>query len=83
MSLVGFCAGVVSVPILLLVQSEKLFTDAITILFVIVAGPITGLLNGLLFGVLGFPLYIWITRRVNLHTYSGEFEVLKKDATEI
>lgn len=83
MAVVGACAGIVSVPIFLLIQSEKWLADPFTALFIVVAAPITGVLNGILFGVVGYPLYRWITRRVDVHTYTGEFEVSRRDAEEI
>lgn len=78
-TLVGFCAGVVSLPILLLLQIDRMSSDTwwpITVAFFVVAPPIAGAVNGALYGALGYPLYRWITKRINVHTYDGEF-VLK------
>ena len=80
MSLVGLSAGVLSVPLILLAQADKLAENTFWIgpvLFTIVGVPVVGALNGALYAVLGYPLYRWITRRADVHTYAGEFEVLK------
>jgi hypothetical protein len=51
---------------------------------ILVGTPIVAAFNGTLMGVLAYPLYRWVTRRVDLHSYSGEFDVLQKtDAKEI
>jgi len=81
MALVGFCAGVVSLPLLLITQADKLSQDSswfIPAVLLSLAVPIVGALNGLIYAVLGYPLYRWITARVDLHTYSGEFELVKR-----
>ena len=83
MTLIGFSAGVLSLPLLLIAQAEKLSQDSswfIAGLLISVAAPVVGALNGMIYAVLGYPLYRWITARVDLHTYSGEFELLKRGA---
>jgi hypothetical protein len=86
-SLVGFCAGVVSAPIVLVLQAGKLAaygTWVFPALMILVGAPIAGAFNGTIMGILAYPLYRWITRRVDLHSYSGEFDVLQKtDGREI
>jgi hypothetical protein len=80
MSLVGVSAGVLSVPLVLLAQADNLAEHTFWIgpvLFTIVGVPVVGAVNGALYAVLGYPLYRWITRRADVHTYSGQFEVLK------
>lgn len=80
-TLVGFCAGVVGIPILLLIQADRISSDGFALVplaFTVLAPPITGTLNGALYGVLAYPLYRWITKRIDVHTYTGEF-VLKSD----
>jgi|SRR5882672_2769929 len=83
-ALIGFCAGVLGIPIMLVVQGDRIFSDPFWImplLLTLVAGPALGAVNGVISGVLGFPLYRWITRRINVHTYSGEFSLVKRDAS--
>ena len=86
-SLVGFCAGVVSAPIVLVLQVGKVAAYSSWVfpaLMILVGAPIVGALNGTIMGVFAYPLYRWLTRRVDLHTYSGEFDVLQKtDAKEL
>jgi hypothetical protein len=75
-ALIGFSAGVVGIPIVLALQADKIFSDGfwiMSVLFTVIAAPLVGAINGVISGVLGFPLYRWITRRINVHTYSGEF----------
>jgi hypothetical protein len=82
MALVGFCAGIVALPIIMLTQADKLFEDTSwfgAFLFTFVGAPIVGAANGVLYGVLGYPIYRWITRRFDVHTYSGEFAILSND----
>ena len=82
-TLVGFCAGVLGIPIILLMQADRIFSDTgwfVPAAFAVIAGPIAGALNGALYGVLGYPLYRWITKRIDIHTYDGEF-VLKSDSS--
>jgi hypothetical protein len=83
MSLVGICAGITAIPISLLLHGEKLLATFQMALFAVVGLPIAGFLNGVLYAVIGYPLYAWVTRRVNVHTYSGEFQVSKKNVSEI
>ena len=81
MTLVGFSAGVLSLPLLLIAQADKLSQNSswfITALLISVAAPLVGALNGIIYAVLGYPLYRWITARVDLHTYSGAFDLLKR-----
>ena len=82
MALVGFCAGVLAMPIIMLTQADKLFGDTFwfgAFVFTFVGAPIVGAANGVLYGVLGYPIYRWITRRFDVHTYSGEFAILSND----
>ncbi len=80
-TLVGFCAGLLGAPIVLLMQADRLFADAFWVAIVLVGSPIAGTLNGALYGALGYPLYRWITRRVDVHTYTGEFALLDASTT--
>lgn len=80
-TLVGFCAGVLGIPIVLLMQADRIFSDSFwlfPIAFAVLVSPIGAAINGALYGVLGYPLYRWITKRIDVHTYTGEF-VRKSD----
>ena len=80
-SLVGFCAGVVSGPIVLVLQLGKVAAYSgwvFPALLILVGTPIIAAFNGTLMGILAYPLYRWVTRRVDLHSYSGEFDMLQK-----
>ena len=80
--LMGICMGTSSVPILLIVQSETWLSNPLHAVFLIVGAPLSGVLNGLLTGALGYLPYSWVTRRVNIHTYHGEFDLLEKHVEE-
>jgi hypothetical protein len=86
MSLVGFCAGIVGIPIyiFLVLGVNRFFGNAESIpahdlpsliLFFFVGVPIAGLLDGAIFAIFAFPLYRVLSKR----TYTGEFEILNKD----
>jgi hypothetical protein len=86
MSLVGFCAGVGSIPIyfVLVVMMPRLIGNSEPIpahdlpfltLFILVGAPVIAFLNFAFFAILAYPLYRVLTYRI----YTGEFELLKKD----
>lgn len=72
-SVLGLCAGIGGTPIIALAQSDKLIEQPFFIAVVVVVAPILGFLNGLLWGLVGYLPYRWLTERVNVHTYTGEF----------
>jgi len=82
-SILGLCAGVTSIPIFLIIQSDKLVDQPQFILMAVLFAPLGGLLNGLLYGLLGYLPYRWLTARVNVHTYSGEFVPLNDGKIEV
>src|SRR5437667_11949279 len=76
MALVGLCAGVVAIPIIMLTQADKLFEDTfwfVAFLFTFVVAPIVGAVNGVLYGLLGYPIDRCIIGGFDVHTYSGGF----------
>jgi len=88
LSLVGFCAGVGTIPIyLILVLVIPRFIEnaqpippsdlPLFILFILIAAPVLGLLNFALYAIFAFPLYRLLTNR----TYTGDFELLKNNDT--
>ena len=77
-TLLGFCAGIGMIPVILLVQFDKLLTQPSLIAFTILATPVVGLVNGLLWGLLGYLPYRWLSHRANLHTFRGEFVAIEE-----
>lgn len=75
---IGFCYGVVLVPITILTNYSRFQEDPtgwwVTLPLLIVATPIVAALNGALFGFLGYPIYKWLTNRVAL-TYIGRLYI--------
>jgi hypothetical protein len=87
LSLVGFCAGVGTIPVyfllvllLPLLENGKPIPTAdlpVVILAILIAAPLTGFLSFALYAVFAFPLYKWLGNR----TYRGDFELLKRNDT--
>ena len=86
LGLVGFCAGIGSIPIyfVLVLVVPRLIENAesipahdlpFLILFILVGAPVIAFLNFAFFAILAFPLYRMLTNRM----YIGEFELLKKN----
>lgn len=74
-ALIGLCSAILAIPLLL---AKVLFEGSgggIALLLSIAGPPFSGLLNGALFGVLAYPLYAWVTRRVGFK-YKGAVYVL-------
>jgi len=70
--LLGFCAGLLSIPVLFLLNAGS---GTLSIVTVIVGAPISGAAGGLLVVILGYPLYSWFTSRTNGQEYAGTFQV--------
>ena len=70
--LLGFCAGILSVPFMFLLYSGIGTLSTVNIL---IGAPICGVIAGLLITVLGYPLYSWITSKTSGHVYSGTFQI--------
>ena len=70
--LLGFCAGVVSIPFVLLLTAEIAKFNIVSVIF---CAPISGVILGLLMAVLGYPLYSWITAKIDGQVLSGFFQV--------
>ena len=60
--LIGFCFGVCSVPLLIVVNYGQLGLGSAPVF--LVGAPIAGTFNGLLAGLIGYPLYYWLSQRV-------------------
>ena len=76
-SLIGFCAGVVWIPVQMITLFTSDDTHFITALLLVVLSPMFGLINGFLLGLVAYPCYAYICRRVGF-SYTGVF--LEKDS---
>jgi uncharacterized membrane protein len=74
-ALIGFCFGVVSAPIVVMLNMSEIGISIIPIAFI--ATPLVSLLNGALFGFLGYPLYSWIHNKVGIN-YKGSVEIVEQ-----
>ena len=73
-TILGFCFGVLSIPIVFISNLIKIgpghfFPEMI--LIVLVGAPATGIMTGVLMGVIGYPIYKWVSGRYSI-TYSGQ-----------
>lgn len=76
-ALIGFCAGVVSVPLYLLnLLSSELPSQGL--LWMAVLAPVGGLLNGALLGLLAYPFYWWLSKRIGF-SYRGQLFILDQE----
>ncbi len=71
MMLLGFCAGLFAVPLLLLMS----LGNSYGLLNVVIGSPIAGIGTGLLLAILGSPVYMWWTARANGQRLSGAFQI--------
>lgn len=74
-ALIGFCAGVVSIPLQLfgLISGE---TSPFHFLIILVASPILGLINGGLLSLVAYPFYWWLSQKIGFN-YKGQIYVVK------
>ena len=76
-SLIGFCFGVVLIPITFLYNlSNETESYGWYILIVILGAPFMSFLQGVITGVLGYPLYKIITNKYEI-MYEGKFSIGK------
>jgi hypothetical protein len=76
-SLIGFCAGVLSVPIYLgQIFSQGSFGISSILMSILL--PAIGLLNGALLGVMAYPVYSWLTQKIGF-SYTGKFVGIEID----
>ncbi len=74
-ALIGFCAGIVSIPL----QLFGLLSDEIPLLhllIILVASPILGLINGGFLSLVAYPFYWWFSQKIGF-TYKGKIYVVK------
>ena len=71
--LIGFCAGVVSIPLYLFNEFSS-SEPATTYIWLVALAPIGGFINGLFLGVLAYPLYWWITKKISFK-YRGQLYI--------
>ena len=69
--LLGFCAGLFAVPLLLLMS----FGNTYGLLNVVIGSPVVGACTGLLLSILGSPVYTWWTARTNGQCLAGTFQI--------
>ena len=71
-SIIGFCAGVIGVPIFILqtLGGTEPLNIWLTVLMVFVI-PFAGAINGAFMGLLAYPVYYWLTRKISFK-YTGE-----------
>lgn len=72
-SLIGLCSGAGFIPLILFLNAGAAAKDAVSIVFVILVAPLIGALNGALSGIVGYPLYRWLSTRSKGQTYAGIF----------
>lgn len=69
--LLGFCAGLFAVPLLLLTSLGNTYG----LLNLIAGAPVAGAFTGLLLAVLGSPIYTWWTLRTHGQRFTGTFQI--------
>jgi len=69
--LLGFCAGLFAIPLLLLTSVGNNFG----LLNVIIGAPLAGAGTGLLLSIMGSPIYSWWTARSHGQYFTGAFQV--------
>lgn len=72
---IGFCFGIVSVPIYLFITiGETASLDVGLLIFeTVIFTPIVGLANGALMGVFAYPLYSYLGKKNRGYIYKGIF----------
>jgi len=71
--LIGLCSGAGFIPLILFLNAGAAAKDIGSIVFVILVAPLIGALNGALTGIVGYPLYKWLSTRSKGQTYTGIF----------
>ena len=65
-SLIGFCFGVACIPIIILAGYAQL--GFVIIPVAVIAGPLAGVTDGFIVGLLGFPVYYWLSRGIGFES---------------
>ena len=78
---IGFCGSVVAIPFLLLFApgGDVNVDVGERSLLIFLFTPVSGVLNGLFLGLLGYPLYRWISNKLKGDTYTGKIVELIRD----
>ena len=71
--LIGLCSGTGFIPLILFLNAGSNTNDPGSIVFVFLFAPLIGALNGALSGIVGYPLYKWLSTRSKGQTYAGIF----------
>lgn len=82
-TLVGLCYGITTIPIFLIfsIGGSESGTSAFSFLPVLlIASPLGGALGGALMGILGYPLYQWVSTKTQGQTYTGIFVGLHRES---
>ena len=73
-SIAGLCFGIGFIPLLILLNLENVDSGNASLITVIllsiVGSPIVATLNGVLAGIIGYPVYKWLTLKVGI-VYEG------------
>jgi hypothetical protein len=71
--LIGFCSGTGFIPLLVFLNAGAAGKDVASTFVLIVLAPLIGALNGALSGLVGYPLYRWLSLRSKGQSYTGIF----------
>ncbi len=61
-TLIGFCFGVALVPLIVLAGFGQV--GFVIIPLALISSPIVGVIEGLLTGLIGYPVYSWLSRGI-------------------
>lgn len=71
--LIGLCSGAGFIPLLVFLNAGMMTKEPASIFVLIVLAPLIGALNGALSGLVGYPLYRWLSLRAKGQSYTGIF----------
>lgn len=71
--LIGLCSGAGFIPLIIFLNAEMMAKEPTSIFVLIILAPLIGALNGALSGLVGYPLYRWLSLRAKGQSYTGIF----------
>lgn len=77
--LIGLCSGAGFIPLLIFLNAATMAKQPASVFVLIMLAPLIGALNGALSGLVGYPLYRWLSLRSKGHSYTGIFVGLVSD----
>lgn len=77
--LIGLCSGVGFIPLIVFLNAATMAKEPAGIFVLIILAPLIGALNGALSGLVGYPLYRWLSLRAKGQSYTGIFVGLVTD----